>query len=201
MNSTPSRRSRRTGISSSIRAFFELRRTAAWLMTGKGISRLTAKKILNHAERDVTAVYDRHTYDPEKRTALDAWGRRLEAIVSGTKEREKICCAGGGRRERGRYDRAPLDHHRLHCANPRRGRGRMAAKLAFQYDREADILHISSRPPYAEQESEELGDDVIARLNPKTGDVESLEVLFFSTRLLRSDLFELPVTADLHRAG
>ena len=77
----------------------------------------------------------------------------------------------------------------------------MAAKLAFQYDRGADILHISSRPPYAEQESEELGDDVIARLNPKTGDVESLEVLFFSTRLLRSDLFELPVTADLHRVG
>jgi hypothetical protein len=53
---------------------------------------------------------------------------------------------------------------------------------------------------YAEQEIEELGDDVIARINPKTGDVESLEVLFFSTRLLRSDLFELPVTADLHRA-
>ncbi len=77
----------------------------------------------------------------------------------------------------------------------------MAAKLAFQYDREADILYISSRRPYPEQESEELGDDVIARLNPKTGDVESLEVLFFSTRLLRSDLFELPVTADLHRAG
>src|SRR6266545_5833173 len=53
----------------------------------------------------------------------------------------------------------------------------MAAKLAFQYDREADILHISNRPPYAEQETEELGDDVIARVNPKTGDVESLEVL------------------------
>ena len=49
--------------------------------------------------------------------------------------------------------------------------------------------------------SRELGDDVIARLNPKTGDVESLEVLFFSTRLLRSDLFELPATADLYRAG
>jgi uncharacterized protein YuzE len=77
----------------------------------------------------------------------------------------------------------------------------MAAKLAFQYDREADILHVSSRPPYPEQESEELGDDVIARLNPQTGDVESLEVLFFSSRLLRSDLFELPVTANLHRAG
>jgi hypothetical protein len=55
--------------------------------------------------------------------------------------------------------------------------------------------------PYVEQETEELGDDVIARINPRTGEVESLEVLFFSTRLLRSDLFELPVTADLHRAG
>jgi uncharacterized protein YuzE len=77
----------------------------------------------------------------------------------------------------------------------------MAARLAFQYDREADILYITSRPPYPEQETEELGDDVIARLNPDTGDVETLEVLFFSTRLLRSDLFELPVTADLHRAG
>ena len=76
----------------------------------------------------------------------------------------------------------------------------MAGRLAFQYDRASDILHITNRPPYAEQETEELGDDVIARINPKTGDVESLEVLFFSTRLLRSDLFELAVTADLRRA-
>ena len=77
----------------------------------------------------------------------------------------------------------------------------MAAKLAFQYDRAADILYITSRPAYPEQETEELGDDVIARLNPDTGDVESLEVLFFSTRLLRSDAFELPVTAELHRVS
>lgn len=52
-------------------------------MVGMGIPRLTVKKILNHAERDVTAVYDCHSYDPEKRAALEAWGRRLEAIVSG----------------------------------------------------------------------------------------------------------------------
>jgi integrase len=61
----------------------DFRRTAASLMTGMGISRLTVKKILNHAERDVTAIYDRHSYDPEKRSALEAWGRRLEAIISG----------------------------------------------------------------------------------------------------------------------
>jgi len=73
----------------------------------------------------------------------------------------------------------------------------MEPKMSFQYDREADILYINKRPPYPEQESEELGDDVIARLNPKTGAVENIEVLFFSTRLLRRDLFELPVTVDL----
>ena len=44
-----------------------------------------------------------------------------------------------------------------------------------------------------------MGDDVIARINPETGDVESLEVLFFSTRLLRSDFFELPIVAHLRR--
>ncbi|MSS70616.1 MAG: DUF2283 domain-containing protein [Candidatus Latescibacteria bacterium] len=76
----------------------------------------------------------------------------------------------------------------------------MEAKLTFKYDREADILYISKRPPYPEQESEELEDEVIVRLNPNTGEVENLEVLFFSTRLLRSDLFELPVTAEFHLA-
>jgi len=74
----------------------------------------------------------------------------------------------------------------------------MGAKLSFKYDRAADILHIDKCPPYEEQESEELGDEVIARLNPKTGEVENVEVLFFSTRLLRNDLFELPLTGELH---
>ena len=76
----------------------------------------------------------------------------------------------------------------------------MESKLTFKYDREADILHIDKCPPYAEQESEEIGDEVVARLNPDTGEVENLEVLFFSTRLLRSELFELPVTAHMHLA-
>jgi uncharacterized protein YuzE len=77
----------------------------------------------------------------------------------------------------------------------------MAETLTFQYDREADILYIGKRESYAEQESEELGDDVIASLNPSTGEVENLEVLFFSARLLRRDIFELPVAAELHLAA
>ena len=67
----------------------------------------------------------------------------------------------------------------------------MDAKLLFKYDRAGDILSIDKVPPYAGQETEELGDDVIARLNPITGETENLAALFFSTRLLRSDLFAL----------
>ena len=73
----------------------------------------------------------------------------------------------------------------------------METRLSFKYDREADILYIDRVRPYPEQETEELGDDVLARLNPSTGEIETLEVLFFSTRLLRQDLIELPVVADL----
>ena len=76
----------------------------------------------------------------------------------------------------------------------------MAAKLALQYDRDADILYLTCRPLYPEQETEELGDDVVARLNPETGDVESLEILFFSARAQR-DSVELPVIADFRRSG
>ena len=76
----------------------------------------------------------------------------------------------------------------------------MENRLTFKYDRSTDILYIDKMPPYPEQETEELGDDVIARLNPATGEIENLEVLYFSTRLLREDVFELPVEVDLRVA-
>ncbi|MBF0460381.1 MAG: tyrosine-type recombinase/integrase [Magnetococcales bacterium] len=62
----------------------DLRRTAASLMTGMGISRLVVSKLLNHVEQGITAVYDRHSYDREKRQALEAWDRQLTAILTGT---------------------------------------------------------------------------------------------------------------------
>ncbi len=61
----------------------DLRRTAASNMTAIGINRLVVSKILNHVETGVTAVYDRHGYDAEKRHALEAWAARLEEILSG----------------------------------------------------------------------------------------------------------------------
>jgi hypothetical protein len=56
------------------------------MMTGMGIPRLTVSKILNHVESGVTAVYDRHSYDIEKRKALEDWARKLIMIVSDLKE-------------------------------------------------------------------------------------------------------------------
>ena len=73
----------------------------------------------------------------------------------------------------------------------------MESRQSFKYDREADILYIDRVRPYPEQETEELGDDVLARLNPTTGEIETVEVLFFSTRLLRQELLKLAVVADL----
>ncbi len=66
-----------------------LRRTAASLMVGAGVPRLVVSKILNHVESGVTAVYDRHSYDPEKRAALDFWGKRIDAMLSG-KRRSRV---------------------------------------------------------------------------------------------------------------
>lgn len=76
----------------------------------------------------------------------------------------------------------------------------MAENLTFQYDQEGDILYINRCAPYTEQESEELGDDVIARLNPQTGEIENLEVLFFSQRLQDKNFLDLPITVNFSLA-
>ena len=59
----------------------DLRRTAASHMASAGVPRLVIGKILNHADPSVTAVYDRHSYDTEKRAALETWATALLAIV------------------------------------------------------------------------------------------------------------------------
>ena len=52
----------------------DLRRTAATYLAKLGVERVVITKILNHAESEVTAVYDRHRYDLEKRRALTFGG-------------------------------------------------------------------------------------------------------------------------------
>ncbi len=52
-------------------------------MAAMGVSRFIIARILNHVDSAVTAVYDRHGYDPDKKWALLQWDRRLHEIVSG----------------------------------------------------------------------------------------------------------------------
>ncbi|HVN64342.1 MAG TPA: tyrosine-type recombinase/integrase, partial [Candidatus Binataceae bacterium] len=69
--------------------FHDLRRTAATHMGSLCIPRLVISKILNHVERSVTAIYDRSTYDSEKKAALLKWDRRLAVIIAG-KDTSKV---------------------------------------------------------------------------------------------------------------
>jgi integrase len=63
----------------------DLRRTVASHMASMGVSRFTIGRVLNHIETSVTATYDRHSYDAEKRQALETWAKRLEEIIAGEK--------------------------------------------------------------------------------------------------------------------
>jgi hypothetical protein len=73
----------------------------------------------------------------------------------------------------------------------------MGENLILGYDKIGDILYLDTCPPYADQESEELGDDMIARLNPTSGKVENLEILFFSKRQQPLNLHQLPLNCAL----
>ncbi|MBP0011878.1 MAG: DUF2283 domain-containing protein [Roseofilum sp. SBFL] len=77
----------------------------------------------------------------------------------------------------------------------------MDKKLTFRYDKVGDILYIDVCPVYAAQESEEIGDEIIARLNPESGDIENLEILFFSKRWGEQFPLELPIDAALRLVG
>lgn len=76
----------RSGLSIERVTPHDLRRTAASHMASAGASRIVISKILNHAEPGVTAVYDRHGYDAEKRQAMEKWGRKLKAILGAPKD-------------------------------------------------------------------------------------------------------------------
>lgn len=60
----------------------DLRRTAASMIASLQVPRLVVSKILNHVDDSVTAVYDRHSYDREKRDALNLWANKLQEICA-----------------------------------------------------------------------------------------------------------------------
>ncbi len=60
----------------------DLRRTMASKLTSLGVARQTVARLLNHAERDVTRVYDRYSYDREKREAMAVWDAELRRLTT-----------------------------------------------------------------------------------------------------------------------
>ena len=66
----------------------DLRRTTASMMTKSGVDRLVLKKILNHADREVTAIYDIYEDDKEKQVAMRTWDRELKNILTSQKRTE-----------------------------------------------------------------------------------------------------------------
>jgi len=64
----------------------DLRRTAASHMTKLGVPRLHVEKVLNHTTGDIAEIYDRHDYLPEKRAALERWGKHLQKLIEGKEQ-------------------------------------------------------------------------------------------------------------------
>jgi hypothetical protein len=75
----------------------DFRRTGGTHMTSErlGVPRFHVSCVLNHISDTggaaaVTAVYDRNTYLPEKRRALDKWAERLLEIVGRERSAAKV---------------------------------------------------------------------------------------------------------------
>ena len=67
----------------------DLRRTTASMMTKSGVDRLVLKKILNHADREVTAIYDIYEDDKEKQVAMRTWDRELKKFLLAKREQNQ----------------------------------------------------------------------------------------------------------------
>ena len=61
----------------------DLRRTAATIISELAFYRLVVDKLLTHKDQTVGGIYDRHSYDKEKREALEAWENELETVLAG----------------------------------------------------------------------------------------------------------------------
>jgi integrase len=64
----------------------DLRRTVATGMARLGVEPHVVEAVLNHRSGTITgvaAIYNRHSYGPEKRAALEAWAAHVERLTNG----------------------------------------------------------------------------------------------------------------------
>ena len=65
--------------------FHDIRRTVATNLQKLGVRLEVTEAVLNHvsgSRAGIVGIYQRHSWSEEKRAALDAWARKLEAIVT-----------------------------------------------------------------------------------------------------------------------
>ena len=77
----------------------------------------------------------------------------------------------------------------------------MGETLTIEYDKIGDFLFIDVCPPYAEQDSNEIGECLVARFNLETGEIETIEVLFFFSWLKKDGEIRIPVSAAMWPAN
>jgi integrase len=76
----------------------DLRRTLATNLQKLGVRLEVTEAVLNHlsgSRAGIVGVYQRHEWADEKRAALDAWARRLDAIVTGAPASNVISMSAG----------------------------------------------------------------------------------------------------------
>ena len=71
----------------------------------------------------------------------------------------------------------------------------MESHLTIKYDLSRDILMLEQCPPYPGQGETEIVKDATARLNPETGEIESLEIRRFKARTENDGKIVLPINA------
>jgi integrase len=59
----------------------DLRRSCATGLARLGVQRFIVSRVLAHADREITGVYDRHEYTAEKRAALELWARHVTGLL------------------------------------------------------------------------------------------------------------------------
>jgi integrase len=60
----------------------DLRRTCRTGLARLGVAEIVAERCLNHAPRGLSAVYNVHEYQQEKREAFQAWGKEVALITN-----------------------------------------------------------------------------------------------------------------------
>ena len=69
----------------------------------------------------------------------------------------------------------------------------MAATLRFEHDVAGNIMYIEKCPPYPGQDEDDIENGVIARRHPDTDEVESVMILFYSSRILTHEPLRLNI--------